>query len=229
MVFDTAEYSIVEKLVDVLKPFEIATERVTVEKHPELHKVDPTTIKLMRAVEVNDDDPEVVKGVKTLISTDLTARTSISHERKTALLASVLDHSSTKHLFVPHQERLQIHTLLKEEIQSLIETPVTVTKEPNELPQLPPDPVLPQLLELSDMPALKKARKNDDMLLQDVICFGMSQIPSIDMAEQEISRYMSAFPSEGDEVLSLLELWRKYEPFYPYIARVAKKYLTIPA
>jgi hypothetical protein len=228
-VFDTAEYSIVEKLVEILEPFEMATKSVTAEKCPTLHKVVPTIVKLLKAVEVKEDDPEVVKLVKTLMSTDLTTRTSATDERNTALLASLLDPSSKKLLFVPLEEILNIHTLLKKEIQSLVETPVTVKKEPDELQQLPPDAELPQLPADPELPAPKKARKDDDMWLQDVICVGTSKIPSINIAEQELSRYLSAVPGEGDEELTLLEWWKKYEPFYPNMARLAKKYLAIPA
>ena len=62
--YNFEEQSLVEKLVEVLTPFEIATAIVCADKHPTMHKVLPVIMKIGRCIILSDDDPECIQKIK---------------------------------------------------------------------------------------------------------------------------------------------------------------------
>ncbi|XP_048753925.2 E3 SUMO-protein ligase ZBED1-like [Ostrea edulis] len=73
-VFSFQELSIVEKLVELLSPFEKATTILCADKYPTMHKVLPVITKLLRIVELNDEDLPFIKHIKQQMQLEMDKR-----------------------------------------------------------------------------------------------------------------------------------------------------------
>ena len=71
------EQAIAERMVVLLKPFEIATSILCAEKSPTMNKVLPTVLKLSLAVAEDPDDPPMIRAMKHKMRSQLELRTAI--------------------------------------------------------------------------------------------------------------------------------------------------------
>ena len=72
---DSSEWILIEQLVDILKPFQHATEAMSGVKYPTVSTVKPLLYKLLeKSLKVTDSDSKTVKDVKMAIKCDLQER-----------------------------------------------------------------------------------------------------------------------------------------------------------
>ncbi|XP_069114751.1 E3 SUMO-protein ligase ZBED1-like [Argopecten irradians] len=86
--YNFQEQGLVEKIVEVLKPFEIATSILCAENVPTLLKVIPTLLKLKSFTSVKEDDCPVIKKLKGQLADQVKKR---SKDADLILLASVIN------------------------------------------------------------------------------------------------------------------------------------------
>lgn len=86
-----------------------ATNCVCGDKSPTLHKIIPLLIKLSKCVEIDSEDPTLIKKVKEKMKSELQSRTQ---DRELALMACMLNPFTKDLDFLPTEERLDAHQLL---------------------------------------------------------------------------------------------------------------------
>lgn len=250
-VYSFEEQAVVEKLVKVLEPFKDATNSLSGDKFPTLHKVIPVLVKLERVLERAPDDSQLLLKVKDKLSTELADRTQ---DKEILFVACMLNPATKSLSFLSEEEQCYGHDLL---LQYALQMKVKL--EPNQQntsvaseaaqPPLPPLPdlninnnvvtpstsstsnqVKNQPSETSDSqgpsPAKKRTMGLDDWL-QDVVCTGVSRQPTQDLIRQEVARYLAI--QLEDSNMSVLEWWAKHGQEYPRLSSLAKKYLCVPA
>ncbi|XP_030221999.1 zinc finger BED domain-containing protein 1 [Gadus morhua] len=70
----SVEWTLMEKVKDVLQPFKVATQALSTEAYPTASAVLPLQYVLLKQLKPSIDDPAGVKQMKTMVSTDLKAR-----------------------------------------------------------------------------------------------------------------------------------------------------------
>ena len=242
-VFNFDEQAIVEKMVILLKPFEIATSILCAEKSPTMNKVLPIVAKLSLSVAEDASDPPVIIALKNKMRSQMEQRTGAE---EIALLASVLSPYMKDFGFMPNK-MVDAHELLRRSALGLKDTIVVKKEKPDDIQNIddPPLPALPVLPEekpnvsepepepqmVPDLqPPSKKIKSADtDDWLMDIVCVGETKQNIENLVEQEIARYLGSNVKAGDECLTVLQWWKANECFYPRISRLAKKYLACQA
>lgn len=251
-VFSFEEQSIIENIVAILEPFEKATTIVCADQVPTVHKILPIITKLLKIVEVSDDDRSVIKKIKDKLQCEINRRTLTD---KITLLGCVLN-PFTKDLNFAPEMRDQARAYLIEESGDFRQVPTLKIKtekqddelsgqevseasqvgEIHALPTLTMDPATDRETDSKNEvasdegPPTKKMKSVDtDDWLEDIVCTGESEANPSTAIELEIDRYLGSKIIEKDLNLTLLQWWKMYEHFYPRINRIAKKYLCLPA
>lgn len=253
------EHSIVQQLVEILKPFERATTILCGQKTPTMNKVLPSVTIIKRALEVAVSSASpVVKKVIEKMQLELGNRTEMEDLPALAALLS----PDTKHAqFLGPEEQEQAKKLLLEKALAVIHVNTAKVKiEKPEVTEVPGTSDTPPLPRLQIENSHENAQSNDVIQIDDSgsslkrsaspekiesakkfkcsdledwfedICFtGFSKQPTENIVEQEVQRYLSSTRSKEEATLSLLEWWKKNEMIYPRLAVLAKKYLAVPA
>lgn len=100
------EQAIAEKLISVLEPFKCETEILCVENNPTMHKVLPVVIKLSKRFATDDEDPPVIRSVKSKRGEELEKRTETE---KVSIAACVLIPYCKNFKFMPSLEVEVLH------------------------------------------------------------------------------------------------------------------------
>lgn len=91
-VFSFEEQSLVERLVDVLTPFERATAIVCADQSPTMKFFLPVLIKIGKRISASDDDPACIKKMKSKMSEEMTKRcVDVDCDEEIALMACILN------------------------------------------------------------------------------------------------------------------------------------------
>ena len=243
-VFSFEELNLVESLVQLLDPFEKATQIVCADKTPTIHKVLPLAMKLVKVVAHQEDDHSVVKKVKSKMQEQIGKRTTTE---ETSLLACILNPFTKDLTFVPEEARNSAMAMLKEQASKLNVTVNVVVKTEKTDNMEGEEPTLPRLPSLDNepleaepeaeaerQPQTKKFRSADadESWLDDIICTGEDAAPGKSgksPAILEVERYISCKVGASDEGLTVLQWWKKNEFFFPNLSILAKRYLCVPA
>ena len=239
-IFTFEEQTVIENLVSLLDPFEKAATILCADKTPTMHKVLPITTKLLRIIEISEEDIPVVRRVKEKMQEELNRRATSD---KITLLGCIMN-PFTKNLdFVPDQRESAYSYLREEVFSNFMEVDIKKEKcndertcakdcepeSPNVETELTEEGkrkiASPQII---GQPCKKIKSADTEEWLDDVVCTGQSVINQGSAAEIELQRYLGIKIAEGDQVLSVLEWWKKHECFFPRISKIAKKYLSIP-
>ena len=224
-----------ENLVRILDPFEKATTIVCGDKYPTMHKILPIVVKLLRVIEIEDDDLPVIKNVKSQLAKEINKRTTSD---VTTLIACIMNPFTKDLAFLP-EEREQAHQILRD-LMSTVEQPrikqedqETEAKETEFQENPAPLPALPTLdtVTISSPDKRLKSADTEDWL-EDVVCIHVTQPNTINAIELEISRYLAMATTTNDsdkKTLTVLECWKENEMVFPRISKIAKKFLAIPA
>ncbi|XP_055997965.1 E3 SUMO-protein ligase ZBED1-like [Ostrea edulis] len=238
-VFSFQELSIVEKFVKLLSPFEKATTILCADKYPTMHKVLPVITKLLRIVELNDEDLPVIKHIKQQMQLEMDKR-AVSED--ISVIACMMN-PFTKDLNFAPNDRDRARMLLREMVSVLDVNPVQVKQEKVDDKIVPALPSLPSMnsqpeeqvspdggSEPDTQPRKTKKLKSADTddWLDDIVITGETKEPTENIAYLEVERFFGSKLIDEDQNLTVLEWWKKNEIF-PRIALIAKKYLCVPA
>ena len=251
-VYTFEDQSLVERLVEILAPFERATAIVCADKSPTMHKILPVIIKIEKCISISEDDPESIKKMKIKMSNEMINRCAkVENDEEISLMACILNPLMKQLDFLTPEQKNSAKMMLTEKALELADVPLSVKTEPTE--DNPP-PALPSLPSVSDptdddiivqnekcesgktpkSPPNKKVKSifhNEDIddWLTDVIYVGGSTKTPAEMIQEEIGRYLASEIPEEDIKLSILEWWKRNQYLYPRLSILAKKYLCIPA
>ena len=233
--FSMEEQTLAEKTIHLLQPFKTATVLLSSESVVTLHKVIPVALKLRRCLEPLEADPGCVKTMKKEMLSNFDKRQTMDNAHQ---LASFLNAETKSLLFI--DDKAHVKDLALSELRKLRavekEAPLAVKEEPVDpvlpaLPEASPPPKVKVDLQSTEGPPPEKKHKDDDSSwLDDVIYMGEEPPKPLDQDMEEMERYgVEGQLSPGGSAGNDLDWWKVHAPLHPNLARLAKKFLAIPA
>jgi len=219
------------KVIEILKAFKSITTYMSSEKQPTSTLLMPSIHSLKRATEVRDTDTEMERIVKQAICEDTNTRYTEPEISEFLYKASALDPRCKSLAFLPPSERDPVFDSLKTEALSLSLT-VQVKQEPDAGPsEGAGQPQYPTLVDEDVGPSPIKRTEEDEVddWLSEVMITGEEKAiyRPADQVTNEFMRYHSE-PIIGQKENPLL-WWKSRSDTYPYISRLAKRYLCVVA
>ncbi|XP_063291884.1 E3 SUMO-protein ligase ZBED1-like [Pelobates fuscus] len=212
------DWSVLQDVVDILKPLAIATSTFTKDQFAGLSLVKPVITSLLyKHLAPNEWDSEFSKIIKKAIHEDLSFKFSDCEVNQVLNLACALDPRFRGLDFLSQPDRVETLHLLKIEASNLAKIQHT------EPVCSPPEPHNPR-------PPPKKVKQDSgiEFLLGDLCSVRNSSASTVNQqAEQEISSFQT---SEASSLCQdPLQWWKMHYTQYPLLARAARKLLAIPA
>ena len=175
---------------------------------PALPTLYPTYVKLLCVLEPDENDPNCVTLMKEKAKQNLEKRYENTPD---VLLFSSFLHPLTKQLnFISTEEKAGIHAKIKEELKKLAENDVTHSAE-------------------LESPPAKRFKCENTLFdwLDDIVKPSTSenQESRETKCDVEFMHYLSEPDSKQDPLL----WWKTKESVFPFLSKLAKKYLCIPA
>ena len=221
------EWTIIEELIAVLKPFHRATTAMSASSYPTLSMLSPLLYKLIQKVlKVGEDDTPSGKALKEAILTDLNRRYSSQNQQEMLHTAAFLD-PRFKDLdpFVSETERKDVHESVKLEMLDLAVTddnetrpemdtnsqPSSFESQDGPPPSKKPKPGTESHF-YSDLSGAKAARKQDS---------------GYDRVKSEVERYIQEPLLDLDD--DPLDWWKSRQSQYPLMSQLVRKYWSLPA
>ncbi|KAG8433887.1 hypothetical protein GDO86_012308 [Hymenochirus boettgeri] len=213
------DWSILQDVVEILKPLAIATSTFTKDHFAGLSLVKPVITSLLyKHLAPNEWDSDFSKIIKKAIHEDLSFKYSDGEVNQVLNLACALDPRFRGLDFLSQPDRVETLHLLKLEASSLAKF------QPSEMICGSPEPV-------NSRPPVKKIKQESsgiEFLLGDLCNVRNSSVSTVNQqAEQEISSFQT---SEASSLCQdPLQWWKMHHTQYPLLARAARKLLAIPA
>lgn len=117
-VYSFEEQTTVEKLVEVLQPFYMATNIISADRTPTMQKVLPMLVKLRRMTEHSDDDPEAISKVKTIMRKQLDMRV-VDQDDELVSMAVILNPFTKSMDFLTATEKEKNIQMLREKVKAI--------------------------------------------------------------------------------------------------------------
>ena len=205
---------VMEKLCEVLKPFEIATSQLSGELYPTLGSVYPLIHGVLQNHMIpKEDDPKEIIEFKEKVVKLIQERFMIGEEHQCDdAIASALHPCYKKLKFLSRVSRLQIKSKLEE---LCIKYAKSIKPVETEIPELP---VVPPKVKRESEQHSEAAMK---YLLGDA--YEISDDENDDV-ESEIDRYIS----EPQRTEDPLRWWKGNASRFPHLQRLARRYLCRP-
>ncbi|XP_053546834.1 E3 SUMO-protein ligase ZBED1-like [Bombina bombina] len=218
LVLHQEDWSILQDVVDILKPLAIATSTFTKDQFAGLSLVKPVITSLLyKHLAPNEWDSQFSKIIKKAIHDDLSFKYSDNEVNQVLNLACALDPRFRGLDFLSQPDRVDTLHLLKLEASNLAKV------QSSESVCTTPEP-------LNSRPPVKKVKQDSgiEFLLGDLCNMRNSSVSTINQqAEQEISSFQT---SEASSLCQdPLQWWKMHHTQYPLLARAARKLLAIPA
>ena len=163
--------------------------------------------KLEKSVQDEPDDPPAIKKMKHILAEELEGRQVESDKEKLAI-ASLMNPYIKMNFVEPYQK-----FLVKEMFVSKVESVCDGETDVENPPAKKMKPACPDLEEWMF----------DNL---DVEWNDQPQTGKRNIAVEEVDRYLMSSVSSTDTILGW---WKENQKFFPHIAKLAKKYLAIPA
>ena len=209
-----SEWKIIDQLVEVLTPFNLATETMSGEKYPTISMIIPLLHKLLNVtLKVSAADDACTKEIKEAISTDLCRRYQSTTTQKLLKVATYLDPRCKSLPFLSDTEKNFVIEDLEDYLSAQsVHEELKSTQSNNNLEETNKD--LSEVSELS-APPTKKVKKITK-LLGDI--FKCSQTPQTPLEEikSEIHRYKLEEPLDLES--DPLKWWLQRHTTYPHIS-----------
>lgn len=194
------EWKVIEDLIDVLRPFQVATSTFSEEAQVTASSVLPVIVSLVEKFLKSDiRDVEFVAQFKELVRQDLTRRFDIGMDslgQSALCVASFLDPRFKNLQFLPENLRVDVHTLISSMLPRDASSATAKKKySPSALDFL-----------------LGETTEEEDVLPSSAV---------------EIQKYMLEQPVDRND--NPLAWWHNNESRFPLLALVANKYLSIPS
>ncbi|KAK7176491.1 hypothetical protein R3I93_000658 [Phoxinus phoxinus] len=211
----TREWTLMEQVRAVLKPFKLATEALSTDRFPTSSAVLPLKYVLLSNLQPSTSDPAALNEMKTKIKTDLYNRYSRDKDAfKLLNTASYLDPRFHRLIHLERDQRQEVREKIKAEISQL---PVFAERA---------------AMGMGITRHEKTALSAMGDLFGDVYrqgadaSGGASGLDIGAVLEQEMLIYESETPLPTDS--NPLSWWKTSQSRYPHLAELARRYLSIP-
>lgn len=209
------DWSVAEHLCALLKPLQIATQTMSGEYYPTLGNVYPIINSIVafhlkeKELKVEEVMPASVKRCRKLIRESLQRRFKLGQEETFVLAATALNPSHKKLAMISSEKRDEVKSYLKNEVSQLMKK-VQEGEDEN--------------MSSASAKKMKLENENDAMkfLLGDY--YEMEEMDD-NSEDSEIDSYFS----EKRTALSALDWWKVNCHRYPFLSKVARRLLAIPA
>ena len=230
------EWSIIESLVNILHPFQEATEVMSKEKYPTISSVKPVLYKLLeKTLKVEDGDENATKMMKEEIKADLAQRYQASDIKDVLNTSTFLDPRYKELPFLSAADREEIYDNVKTE---LISMQLALPED-----QLPDHPTARHSqtetrdLDENDSRPAKRTRKDDkeesrfSKLLGDIFSHETADQPPRIVASEKVERELSLYKAEEPACLDSnpLEWWKDRKLAYPSLSKLVRKRYSMVA
>nr|XP_033488191.1 zinc finger BED domain-containing protein 1-like [Epinephelus lanceolatus] len=212
----SVEWTLMEKVKDVLKPFKVATQALSTENYPTASAVLLLQYVLLTQLNPSTNDPAALKEMKSMISTDLKARYGPDKDAFFLLnTASYLDPRFHRLVHLEQESRQAVRDKVQRELAELSEE--TGGEEGQEENATATEPQ--QCKEKNALSAMGD-------LFGDVYCQNSAGVrPNEDVLQREMMAYDSEPPPPSDS--NPLSWWKERSLKYPHLAQLARGYLAI--
>ena len=207
---------LMEKLCEVLKPFDVATSQLSGELYPTLGSVYPLIHGVLtNHLLLNEDDCPEILYFKEKVTASLKKRFMVGQEHKCDdILASALHPHYKKLKFLSKECRVFVQAKLEELCAKM--APEMTGKSNTEMPELP---VVPP-----------KIKKESEEHCEAAMKYLMGEIYDVsdeeeDSIEAEVSRYMV----ELRNIIRPLIWWRANSHRFPHLSKLSRKFLCRPS
>lgn len=230
--FTPAEQSVLEDVLQVLKPMKIATVLVSGKKQPSASKILPTLAKLRKEINVNELDSQLVKEMKMNITDNLNKRYTDEKVYTFLLKATFFDprYKSLNSIAKP-LVLLKTKEAIREMCIQFAEKKLKDTAEYEaESPLVkmePEEQSLPVAACSSESPPPKKMKTETDYddWLDDVVCLetenAKPSVSALELINEELDKYDAESQIKGNP----LEWWKARQSSMPHLAEVASYFM----
>lgn len=200
----TEQWRMIEDILPTLKVLKTSTELFSYEKQPSLSSVYPIIFTLLCHLRVQLNDECIVKTLKSNLHLNLDVRFKISScETSPAIIATALD---------PRYKNLNwLSVTQKEHVKKTMENYYNILKSKMD----------------TETPASIEARLHMDDEEDTFFDVSFENSGEINIVNNEFDEYFSA--RSVDRKSCPLMWWREQEKMFPMLAKLARKYLCIPA
>ena len=216
----STEFAVIEELVDILKPFNDATEILSGDLYPTLGIVQPVFHRFLNDVlPSKPGDRDVVKKIKDAIRQNLSTRYQEEEIETILLLAMYLDPRFKKAPMLTAEKKTSMKSFMKYELEVYIlddrrlsqaEVSIVEQGEPG----------------LSEPESRAKRTKLEKFFGDTFVKNSSEKISAAEAAEAELQKYELEDPLSLDSKNPLL-WWKEREINYKFLSILAKRFLCI--
>ena len=240
LMLQDGDVKIMEKLVEILKPFFQITETICGENYTTVSSIKPLLHHLLNtALDSRSDDLGTIKQLKEAVKQNLQQRYQDSETAKLLDIACFLDPRFKELPFLSVVEQTTQHNLVREEAAVMYTDILSAQKES----QSSSDELLvisSSSASSSDPPPKKKSKQSSAEAVRSILAdifqpsTSVSEKQPQDEAESEIINYLREKPISVNSASKKdnhnpLEWWKLNSSRYKVLSCLATKYLCIPA
>ena len=210
------EWSVIEVLVDILKPFQQATEAMGAVSYPTLSTVKPLLYKLVnRTLEVKENDTVVVKEVKRNIKRDLQERYSTPSVARILNITTFLD---PRYKELPFLDQLTRRRIIDEVQDELLVMEETEKDNPPEVEEV-----------IEGEPPTKKKKGPVEKIIGELFESHTQQHLPLhsDKVQKELDMYKAESPPDLDS--DPLAWWSSRKELYPLMSKLVQRMFSFVA
>lgn len=209
-----SEWKIIDELVNVLTPFNLATETLSGEKYPTISMIVPLLHKLLNvSLKICDNDDTCTKEIKKAISGDLCSRYQSTDIQKLLKVATYLDPQCKTLPFLSDTEKRFVIDDLEDflSVQEDLESSNLLDDTDKEIN-------LTGVAESSaeSVPPAKKVKKITK-LLGDIFKASQTTQTPLEEIKSELHRYLLEEPLDLES--DPLKWWHQHHTTYPHLAK----------
>ena len=210
------EWSVIEVLVDILKPFQQATEAMGAVSYPTLNTVKPLLYKLVnRTLEVKENDTVVAKEVKLNIKRDLQERYSTPSVARILNITTFLD---PRYKELPFLDQLTRRRIIDEVQDELLVMEETEKEDPPEVEEV-----------IEGEPPSKKKKGPVEKIIGELFESHTQQHLPLhsDKVQKELDMYKAESPPDLDS--DPLAWWSSRKELYPLMSKLVQRMFSFVA
>ncbi|CAK6949708.1 zinc finger BED domain-containing protein 1-like [Scomber scombrus] len=214
----TNEWTLMEQVRAVLKPFKVATEALSTDRFPTASAVLPLKYVLMSHLQPSTGDLQALNDMKTKISADLEKRYSPIKDAFMLLnTASYLDPRFHRLIHLARDQQQEVRDKVHREMSSIAEDEEHVEDE--EGAGTATETQHSEKTALSAMGSLF-----GDVYRQNAGPVGTLDIGAVLLQEMQMYETETPLPTDSNP----LRWWKMSRAKYPHLAQLARRYLSIP-
>ena len=218
------DWTVIEKLVNILEPFQKVTEAMSTEKCPTISSVKPLLYKLLeRVLKVEDSDSSISKQMKE-IKSDLAGRYQFSELKTVLNVTTFLDPHSKALLFVSDNEKEKVLEQVEEELLDICSNHSSQDNESKE----------EAATGGYEPPAKKSRSRKDDKGLMTALLgdlFSKDVMPERLAHSEKVKRELSLYKAEHSAELDCdpLKWWQSRKLAYHLMSKLVQKRFSMVA